>query len=410
VPHPRNDSGGFYLEHALHDALQLHVAAALQWRCDANTTTTPAKLTRFAQPLFRLVCDVLRDLPDTDPTRGIIALKASHGFQPILRVVESATEMTTVTAADAYLRALKQVEENALTEKDSTFITAFGDTKLPETAAALMGLDDDARKKVIDLLKTRGPILVLLNRDAAMGPDVMVLSYGYGAIVASCKADNAGEDKHTQALCKLGVATAPFAYGDAFPVVRYALVHGAAVVDKADDKAKDKANDKVEHKAKDKAEDKAEEKAADKAEQKAKDKAVDKVSTASTREKIQESLDKALASAQNIGKNNFGTITDLASFAKDANVPSKEYLLYAVRREARRQTAERSADVKLSEELLTFHQKGLEAFVKRLQEKSAERFKDIEYIVAAHGSTSLSPMPLPAGVAPAGMRKFYLKR
>jgi hypothetical protein len=81
-----------------------------------------------------------------------------------------------------------------------------------------------------------------------------------------------------------------------------------------------------------------------------------------------------------------------------------------VRREARRQTAERSADVKLSEELLTFHQKGLEAFVKRLQEKSAERFKDIEYIVAAHGSTSLSPMPLPASVAPAGMRKFYFKK
>lgn len=87
--------------------------------------------------------------------------------------------------------------------------------------------DHDGRESASKLLRAHGPILVVLNRAAAMGPDVMVLCYGYGTPVASSNADKAGEAKHMEALCKLGVATAPSAYGDAFPVVHYALVHWA---------------------------------------------------------------------------------------------------------------------------------------------------------------------------------------
>jgi len=42
------------------------------WRCNANATRVPATLTRFAQRLFRLLCNVLKALPDVEPTRGTI--------------------------------------------------------------------------------------------------------------------------------------------------------------------------------------------------------------------------------------------------------------------------------------------------------------------------------------------------
>jgi len=140
-PHPRHDTGGFYLEHALRDALQLYVTAALTWRCDANKTPdAPTTLGDFAKPLFRLLSDILKDLPDTKPTREVATLTAAHAFQPIQRV-ESETENTTVAAADAYLRALKQIAEH-----DTSFLNAFG--RLPETAAALTGLATQERERV----------------------------------------------------------------------------------------------------------------------------------------------------------------------------------------------------------------------------------------------------------------------
>jgi len=120
-----------------------------------------------------------------------------------------------VTAADAYLCALQQVGEH-----DKTFFTSFGGSALPNASRRLSPDQKTA-------LKAEGPIVILMNGAGAMGPDVLVLCYGYGALAASCKVDDSGESAHAEALCKLGIATAPFAYGDDFPVVRYAMVHGS---------------------------------------------------------------------------------------------------------------------------------------------------------------------------------------
>jgi len=104
--------------------------------------------------------------------------------------------------------------------------------------------------------------------------------------VASCKADKAGEVKHVEALCKLGIATAPSAFGDAFPVMRYALVHGASA-----------------------------------------GKALECSS-------IEQSLHNARTSARTIRAQNFPTVAALANFAKTTTVPLTEWLLYAVVHEA----------------------------------------------------------------------------
>jgi len=193
-----------------------------------------------------------------------------------------------------------------------------------------------------------------------MGPDVMVLCYGYGALVASCKADKAGEVKHVEALCKLGIATAPSAFGDTFPVVRYALVHGASA-----------------------------------------DRALECSS-------IEQSLHNARTSARTIRAQNFPTVAALANFAKTTTVPLTEWLLYAVVHEAAMLNRRYSAGAwrtALSEACLTFHTNGLEAFLKRSGKN------DVAYIVATHESTILSPMPLPAGVGDIfkhGSRKITL--
>jgi len=116
-----------------------------------------------------------------------------------------------VTAAGAYLCAMQQVGA-----RDPTFFTSLGDWALPDAFHRLSPGQKTA-------LKAQGPIVFLMNGAG----DVLVLCYGYGALAASCKVDNSGESAHAEALCKLGIAIAPFAYGDDFPVVRYAMVHGS---------------------------------------------------------------------------------------------------------------------------------------------------------------------------------------
>ena len=346
------------------------MAAALVWRCDANAAPAPpAELTDFADPLFRQLHHVLQRLPDKEPTREILTLQAAEMFAPMLRV---APAKTTVTATDCYLCALHQVAE---VENDPWYI-AYGDRPLPKTARDLTPAQRGA-------LMAKGPILILLNANNAMGPDALVLAYGSGALAASCKADNAGQGGHVEALCKLGIVTAPSAYGGAFPVVQYAMVHGIAENETAKERTGKDGSAK----------------GGTAKEGTGKKSMPSGAVHADTHPGIVQSLETLLKDARTFQGKEIINAASFTAFAKEAQC--KKWLNTAL------QESHGKSGV-VPYETFAFYWRGLKAFLEL--HSGREGFSDISYIAATHGTASLGLMPLPTAPTSMPLHRFQLKK